>query len=102
MQRPIRTTRIEMPEPYEGWSATIQTNITMGVYDRLVGSDWEQKLGALVETVREWNFVDDAGEPVELVVTTVKNALGFDQIKLLIAEIDQEIGRFLRELSTSD
>lgn len=100
-RRPVRTAQVTLPEPYAGWTATIRTNISMGVYEQLLSGDWDTQFTALAATVLEWNFVDDAGEPVELTPAALRAALGFDQMKLLTAAIDEEIGRFLREMSTS-
>lgn len=99
--RPVRKAQITLPEPYEGWTATVRTNIPMTCYERLSSGDWDEKIAALAETVLEWNFVDDAGEPVALTPEALRAALGFDQLKLLAAAIDQEIARFLQALNTS-
>jgi hypothetical protein len=98
----VRTAEIELPEPYEGWRATIRTNIPMATYNALVGGTWKEKAHALIETILEWNYVDDEGEPIPLEPAALRTRLGFDEVKLTVAAIDQAIGDFLRQLSTRD
>jgi len=100
-KRPVRTAEIELPEPFEGWKATVRTNIPMGVYDTLVGGkSWEEKIKALQQTVLEWNFVDDTGALIPLEVSEMRRRLGFAEVKLMIRAIDQEIADFLMGLNT--
>jgi hypothetical protein len=64
---PIRTAEIALDEiGYHGWHATVRLNPRSSVYDQLVSFEDGQWWPALGQIVREWNFVNEQGEPLPL------------------------------------
>lgn len=59
---PVRTRRVEMDGVYAGFWAEMRVNISMRTLEALGKSD--DLYPTIAEIVREWNFVDEAGQPI--------------------------------------
>jgi hypothetical protein len=83
---PVRTTVITFTGDYEDFSATVRTNVPMGVMENLVRAD--KVYQTLTQIVREWNLVDDDGEPLPVTEEGMKR-VPID----LFWELQREVGR---------
>ena len=59
---PIRTQRIEMDGDYAGFHVVMRVNISMATLHTIYESD--DIMPTLAGLIHEWNFVDEAGEPI--------------------------------------
>ena len=74
---PVITRKIELPGPYAGWWAIVQTNPPMRVVQQL--SDAVTTAGEiLAKLIQEWNFVDADGAPLPLTAATIDGELPVD------------------------
>ena len=101
-KRPVRTAEIELPAPYEGWTATVLTSMPMALYDALESGTFQERLEALTKVVLEWNYVDDAGAPVPIEAAAIRAKLGFAELRLTLQAIDQAVEDFLAAVSTPE
>lgn len=69
---PVKTRRVDLDGEYEGWWAVLRVNAPFGLFLALSelqsGEDGVQAFAALADLlpklITEWNFVDEAGEPI--------------------------------------
>lgn len=70
---PVKTRRVDLDGEFEGWWAVLRTNAPFGLFLALselqgAGEDGVQAFAALADLlpklITEWNFVDEAGEPI--------------------------------------
>jgi hypothetical protein len=75
---PVRTKRVDLDGDYEGWWAEVRTNAPFGVFlnmmEMLSGGDdtdnvkvaraMGELIASLPTLVRNWNFVDEEGDPL--------------------------------------
>lgn len=85
---PVRTSKIEMDAPYEGWKATVRINMPVREYNRLFSGSG--RMEALAEVVQDWNFVDDNGDPIPITPEGME-MIGFDLMRMLISEVDEAV-----------
>jgi hypothetical protein len=68
---PVFVKRIEVQlEGFEGWWAVVRTNPRQSTIEKL--ADGNTVYEAFLELVQEWNFVDEAGQPIPLTPEGVK------------------------------
>jgi hypothetical protein len=94
-KRPVRTAKIELPEPYEGWTATVWTNMPMAIYDALDTGTMRERLEALAKVILDWNFVDDAGDPIPITPEAIYETLSMDEIVITLRAVDGAVSDFL-------
>jgi hypothetical protein len=63
-QLPVKTATVELTGEYEGWHFLARTNPVIGVFGDIASGDFERIIRGLSLIIREWNFVDEAGEPM--------------------------------------
>jgi hypothetical protein len=86
---PVRTSRVEMDAPYEGWTATVRVNVPMQQYEKLFAR--QTRYEAMAEVVQGWNFVDDDGEPIPITPEGIGANVGLDLFKMLLEKVDEAI-----------
>jgi len=59
---PVRARRVEMSGDYAGFWAEMRVNISMRTLEALSNTD--DLYPEIAEIVREWNFVDEGGQPI--------------------------------------
>lgn len=101
-KRPVRTAEIELPAPYEGWTATVRTNMPMATYDALDTAAPQERLKALASVILEWNFVDDAGDQILITPEAIYKALSMDEIVLTLQAVDGAVADFLATMRSRE
>lgn len=101
---PIKTTRIELSDEYEGWWIDIQTNAPLGLLlDAMMAFQTAQietpediqKIGPplydiLELTIHKWNFVDEKGKDLPANREGIKR-IGLDLLILLASQVPEVV-----------
>lgn len=61
---PVRTIEVVLDGDYAGWWARMRTNQKFGTLIALTSDDTHEQLRAMRDIFVEWNWVDEAGEPL--------------------------------------
>jgi hypothetical protein len=61
---PVKEATLTLAGDYEGWTCRVRTNPRFGVFDDLSSGDFARIGSALASICREWDFVDEDGEPL--------------------------------------
>lgn len=65
-KQPIRTKEAYLDGEYDGWGFVAQVNPPATVLQEFASGDLDRIGPALASVLREWNYVDPAGEPLAL------------------------------------
>jgi hypothetical protein len=83
---PVRTIEIVLDGDYAGWWARCRTNHTFGVTRAMTGDDEEKRIAALAQTILEWNWVDEHGNPIPQPVDGGLDACDAEALGLLLTK----------------
>ena len=61
---PVKEATLTLKGDYAGWTCRVRTNPRFGVFDDLSSGDFPRIGAALAHICREWDFVDEDGEPL--------------------------------------
>lgn len=78
---PIRTRRVEMDGDYAGFWADVRINVPIASLEALSNAD--DIYPTVAGIVRDWNFVDEAGQPIPLGVDGLRNSVPLDLFRML-------------------
>lgn len=93
----VRTAKLEMPEPYDGWWAVARTNMPVSEYRQIFVGEQDDRYRMLAKQITKWNYVDDDGEAIP---TTFEGVLmlPMDLIALTMQALDEQVASFLEAL----
>ena len=97
---PIRSREIALNSDWTGWTFTARTNPTMATLDDLVSGKYGRIIDALDQLVITWNFVDEEGQPLDLVTARKENASRALMGKLTL-DLAMEMTKSLSEAITT-
>jgi hypothetical protein len=63
---PVITREIALKNEWEGWSFTARMNPPIKTFGLVASGDFDKIIEGLSMIVRDWNYVDEDGEPMPL------------------------------------
>ncbi len=68
---PVRTAVVRLSGNYDGFIATMRLNPRRSVVDQLQSGDIQRVSEAVNDLVLDWNYVDEAGDPIPQTVAGI-------------------------------
>jgi len=89
---PVKLETFHLDGDYEGWTFTARTNPPIWVFDDLQTGEADAIYTALSEIIRDWNFVDEEGEPLGAPSPATIRKLPLDLILQIVDKCVNAVG----------
>ncbi len=88
---PIRTDTIVLNGEYEGWECVARVNPPLKVFGDLASGEFDRIIAGLADVIVSWNFVDEAGNPLEAPSEETVALLPVDLATTLASEFAERV-----------